>query len=230
MKELVAKKVVDEYVRSGMKLGLGSGTTSEYAVRYIGKLIKEKKLTDVIGVTTSTQTEMVCHEIGIPITTLNDPLIDGRLDIAIDGPDEVDRRLNLTKGGGGALTQEKIVDYSADLFIIIADQSKLVDELGLTFPIPLEVMQIARVPVIHALEKMNARVEVRKAVRKMGAVITDNGNIILDILFSSPIDPEKFEYVFNNIPGVVENGLFAVKKSRVFVAYDNGEVREYQGR
>lgn len=230
MKQLVAIKVVDEYVRNGMKLGLGSGTTSEYAVRYIGKLIKERKLKNIIGVTTSTQTEMVCHELGIPITTLNDPFIDGRLDLAIDGPDEVDRRLNLTKGGGGALTQEKIVDYAADEFIIIADETKLVDELGLVFPIPLEVMPIARVPVTHALEELSAQVEVRKAVRKMGAVITDNGNIILDIRFSSPIEPEKYERLFNNIPGVIENGIFAIKKARVFIAYNNGDVKEYFGR
>ncbi len=229
MKDLVARTVVDQYVRSGMKLGLGSGTTSEYAVRYIGQLLNEKKLSNIVGVTTSTQTEFVCHELGIPVTTLNDPFIDGKLDIAIDGPDEVDRRLNLTKGGGGCLTQEKIVDYSADELIIIADETKLVDELGITFPIPLEVMPLARVPVMRALEKMSAKVEVRLALKKMGAVITDNGNIILDIKFSSSIDPEKYEKIFNTIPGVIENGLFAIKKSRVFIAYKNGEVNEYKG-
>ncbi len=230
MKVLVARTVVDQYVRSGMKLGLGSGTTSEYAVRYIGQLLNEKKLSNIIGVTTSTQTEFVCHELGIPITTLNDPLIDGRLDVAIDGPDEVDRRLNLTKGGGGCLTQEKIVDYAADEFIIIADETKLVDELGILFPIPIEVMPLARVPVMHALEKMSATVEIRMALKKMGAVITDNGNIILDIKFSSPFDPVEYEKIFNTIPGVIENGLFALKKSKVFIGYKNGEVKEYNGR
>lgn len=229
MKDLVARQVVDEYVRSGMKLGLGSGTTSEYAVRYIGELYQKGLLKDIIGVTTSTQTELVCHELGIPITTLNDPAIDGCLDLAIDGPDEVDRAANLTKGGGGALTQEKIVGYAAEKFFIIADETKLVDELGLVFPIPLEVMPIARVSVARALEKMGAAVEIRMAQRKMGAVITDNGNIILDILFKSPIDPEEYEVKFNTLPGVVENGLFAVRKSKVFVAYNDGTVKEFKG-
>ena len=230
MKDLVARKVVDEFVKDGMKLGLGSGTTSEYAVRYIGELLKQGKLKNIIGVTTSTQTELVCHELGIPITTLNDPVINGRLDVAIDGPDEVDRRLNLTKGGGGALTQEKIVDYAADLFLTIADETKLVDELGLKFPIPLEVMPMARVTATRALQALGADVVIRRAERKMGAVITDNGNIILDITFKKPIEPARYENLFNTIPGVVENGIFAVKNTRVFVAYGNGEVKEYFGK
>jgi ribose 5-phosphate isomerase A len=226
MKAAVAKKVVDDFVKSGMKLGLGSGTTSEFAVRYIGQLYNEGKLKDIVGVPTSTQTELVCHELGIPITTLNDPIINGRLDLAIDGPDEVDRFLNLTKGGGGCLTQEKIVGYAADEFIIIGDETKIVDDLGLIFPIPLEVMAFARVSVSNSLKEMGAEVAVRMAQRKMGAVITDNGNIILDILFKKPIKAEEYEVTFNTLPGVVENGLFAVKKSRVFISYDDGSVRE----
>ena len=229
LKILVAKTVVDKFVKDGMKVGLGSGTTSEYAVRYIGELIKAEKLKNFIGVATSTQTELVCHELNIPITSLNDPIVGGRLDIAIDGPDEVDHRLNLTKGGGGCLTQEKIVDYAADLFITIADESKIVDEIGLKFPIPLEVMPMARVPATKALEKMGANVVVRMAQRKMGAVITDNGNIILDITFKEPIDPEKYEVLFNCIPGVIENGIFS-KGTRVFIAYRSGEVKEYFGK
>lgn len=226
MKMAVARKVVDDFVKSGMKLGLGSGTTSEYAVRYIGHLYNEGKLKNIIGVPTSTQTELVCHELGIPITSLNDPVINGRLDLAIDGPDEVDRFLNQTKGGGGCLTQEKIVGYAADEFIIIGDETKLVDDLGLKFPIPLEVMQFARVSVSNALKAMGAEVQVRMAQRKMGAVITDNGNIILDILFKNPINPAELEVTFNTLPGVVENGLFAVKKSRVFISYKDGSVQE----
>ena len=230
MKDLVGRTIVDKFIKSGMKVGLGSGTTSEYAVRYIGELLKEGKLTNIIGVTTSTQTELVCHELNIPITSLNDPVIGGKLDIAIDGPDEVDARLNLTKGGGGCLTQEKIVDYAADVFITIADETKLVDELGLKFPIPLEVMPMARVSVTKALEKLGADVNIRTAQRKMGAVITDNGNIILDITFKNPIDTEKYEDLFNSIPGVIENGIFSNKETRVFVGYQNGEVKEYFGK
>ena len=230
MKDLVGRTIVDKFIKDGMKVGLGSGTTSEYAVRYIGKLLNEGKLKNIIGVTTSTQTELVCHELNIPITSLNDPAIGGKLDVAIDGPDEIDSRLNLTKGGGGCLTQEKIVDYAADVFITIADETKIVDNLGLKFPIPLEVMPMARVSVTKALEEMGAIVNIRKAQRKMGAVITDNGNIILDITFRQPIEPEKYEDLFNRIPGVIENGLFSNKETRVFVGYQNGEVKEYFGK
>ncbi len=226
MKEAVARKVVDDFVRSGMKLGLGSGTTSEFAVRYIGQLYKEEKLKNIIGVPTSTQTELVCQELGIPITTLNSPLINGRLDLAIDGADEVDRFLNLTKGGGGCLTQEKIAAYAANEFIIIGDETKIVKELGLIFPIPIEVMQCARVAVTNSLKELGAEVNVRMANRKMGAVITDNGNIILDILFKEPINPLELEVKFNSLPGVVENGLFALKKARVFISCKDGSVRE----
>lgn len=230
MKEIVAKKIVDEFIVNGMKIGLGSGTTSEYAVRYIGELIKKGKLKNIIGVTTSTQTELVCHELGIPITTLNDPVVDGELDLAIDGPDEIDKSKNLTKGGGGALTQEKIVDYAAKEFVIIADETKLVEELGITFPIPLEVLPMARITATHELEKLSAEVKVRMAAKKMGAVITDNGNIILDILFKSPIEPEKYERSLNMIPGVLENGIFAVKKAKIFVCYKDGTVKEFNGQ
>ncbi|MGM0675125.1 MAG: ribose-5-phosphate isomerase RpiA [Spirochaetota bacterium] len=229
MKELVARHVVEEHVRDGMKLGLGSGTTSECAVRWIGKRYNEGALRDIVGVPTSTQTELVCQELGIPIRTLNDPTIDGRLDLAIDGPDEVDRRCNLTKGGGGALTREKIVDYAATSFLIIADETKLVAELGHSFAIPLEVLSMARVSVQKAVERLGGTAQLRMATRKMGAVITDNGNIILDVLFEADIEPEEYERALNNIPGVVENGLFAVKKSRVYVAYENGEVKEFFG-
>ena len=230
MKRLVAQTVVDKVIESGRKVGLGSGTTSEFAVRYIGELLKTGSLSNIIGVPTSTQTELVCHELEIPITTLNDPRIGGRLDVAIDGPDEVDGQLNLTKGGGAALTQEKIVGYASDRFVIIADETKVVEHIGLAFRIPVEVLPMARVPVTRALEALGADVQVRMAVRKMGAVITDNGNILLDIRFPEPIDAEAMETEINTIPGVLENGIFAVRKAEVWVAYQDGRVEELKAR
>ena len=224
MKRLVAKTIVEKFVRSGQTLGLGSGTTSEFAVRHIGGLLQEGKLTDILGVPTSTQTEFVCHELAIPITTLNDPRIAGRLDLAIDGPDEVDAELNVTKGGGAALTQEKIVDYAADRYILIADETKVVERIGPGFRIPVEVLPLARVPVTTALEALGAKVEVRMALRKMGPVITDNGNILLDIRFPEPIDAAALEKEINTIPGVLENGIFARRKAEVWVAYSDGRV------
>lgn len=230
MKDLVARYVVENFVKPGMKIGLGSGTTSEYAIRHVGRLLKEGVLHDIVAVPTSTQSELVCQELNIPLRTLNDPEINGELDLAIDGADEIDRRLRLTKGGGGCLTQEKIVDYAAKRFITITDETKLVSDLGLTFPIPVEVMPLARVPVTRALERLGARVTLRMAVKKMGAVITDNGNMILDMLFDRPIDPVELEVKLNTIPGVVENGIFALKETEVWVGHADGRVTRLESR
>lgn len=228
MKDLVARHVVERFVRSGMKIGLGSGTTSEYAIRHVGRLLREGKLSDIVAVATSSQAELVCQELRVPLRTLNDPEINGELDLAIDGPDQIDHALHLTKGGGGCMTQEKIVDYAAKRFLTIADETKLVPNLGLTFPIPVEVIPLARVPVTRTLERRGARVALRTALRKMGAVITDNGNMILDISFDRPIDPEEYEVFLNTIPGVVENGIFARKETEVFVAYRSGYVAQVE--
>lgn len=224
MKRLVATVVVEKCVQSGMRLGLGSGSTSEYAVRHIGHLYRTGQVRDILGVVTSTQTELVCHELGLPITSLNDPRIGGHLDLAIDGPDQIDWEGNLVKGGGGALTQEKIVGYAADEFIIVADETKVVDRLGASFPVPLEVMPMARVSAARAVERMGGQASVRMAQKKVGAVITDNGNIILDVTFDDPIDPREYEYSLNMIPGVVENGLFTRPPFKVYVAFADGTV------
>ncbi len=201
IKKEVGFAAAEEYVKSGMKIGLGTGTTAIWCARRVGELLKQGKISHILAVPTSTQTELECQQLGIPLRSLNDPDINGELDLAIDGADEVDANLCLTKGGGGALLIEKIVAYAAKRFIVVIDSSKLVSHLGITFPIPIEVLRPARVPVIKACEALGARPEVRIAVKKMGPVITDNGNLLLDLSFSKPFDPKQMEKELSLILG-----------------------------
>ena len=212
-------------VESGMKVGMGTGSTAVWAIRGVGERLASGEIHDVVAVATSSQSEMECQKLGIPLRSMNDPEINGRLDLTIDGADEVDRDRNLTKGGGGALLLEKIAAYSSDAMIVVVDDSKLVENLGLVFPIPLEVLPLARVPVMRAIEGIGGQPEVRMAERKMGAVITDNGNIIVDVRFSEPIDPVEMEARLSRIPGVLGNGLFTQIEPTVIVGSDDGTTR-----
>jgi ribose 5-phosphate isomerase A len=224
IKKEVGFAAAEEYVKSGMKIGLGTGTTAIWCARRVGELLKQGKITNILAVPTSTQTELECQQLGIPLRTLNDPDIGGELDLAIDGADEVDSNLCLTKGGGGALLIEKIVAYAARRFIVVIDSSKLVPHLGITFPIPIEVLRLGRVPVTKACEALGAKPEVRMAVKKMGPVITDNGNILLDLTFSKPFDPKEMEKALFLIPGVLGNGIFARVRPIVLVGHPNGKI------
>lgn len=225
VKEKLARRAVDENVKSGMKIGLGTGSTAIYAIRYLGELLTAGTLRGILTVPTSSQTEFECHALGIPLCSLNDPVVNGELDVTIDGADEIDAQFRLTKGGGGALLIEKVVAHASRSVVIIAHESKVVEHLGITYPIPLEVHRVARVPVTRALERLGARVEVRMAVKKMGPVITDNGNIVLDILFDAPRDVKELETELNSIPGILENGLFTRFAPVVYIGYDDGTVK-----
>lgn len=216
IKEMAARKAVDTLVKSGMKLGLGSGSTAILAVSYIGALFKEGKLKNIITVSTSFQTTMECEKWGIPVYSLNSGEINGSLDLAIDGADEIDPKNRLVKGGGGALLLEKIVAYASSYYAIVADETKLVVNLGVKFPVPLEVIPEARVCVKTTLEKLGAEVTIREAVRKAGPVITDHGNLLLDVRFREPVDPSLMEAELNRLPGVVENGFFTGPSGRPF--------------
>jgi ribose 5-phosphate isomerase A len=204
MKQEVGKAAANR-VQSNSIVGLGTGSTTAFALEYIGDRLKKGELTNVVGVPTSFQAEVLAREYGIPLTTLD--AID-HIDIAIDGADEVDPQKNLIKGGGAAHTREKIVDALANSFIVVVDSGKLVDKLGSTFLLPVEVIPMARTPVMRALEKLGGQPTLRMGVKKAGPVVTDQGNLVIDVKFPAIDNPAELEKTINNIPGVLENGLF----------------------
>jgi ribose 5-phosphate isomerase A len=225
LKQLAGIAVVDAMVKSSMKLGLGTGSTAIHAVRRVGELLANGTLRDISAFVTSFQTEIECEKLGIPFYSLNSRELSSGLDLTIDGADEVDPKSRLIKGGGGAMLIEKLAAYSSSSFAIIVDESKIVDNLALAFPVPVEVIPEARVQVSKALEKFGANVMLREALRKAGPVITEHGNLILDIRFSSPVDPVQLETEINKIPGVVENGFFTGKHPVVYIAHSDGSIK-----
>ena len=224
LKEAAGKAAVDGMVKSGMKLGLGTGSTAIHAVRRVGELLSRGELRDIAAFATSFQTEIECEKLKIPFYSLNSRELSSGLDLTIDGADEVDPQNRLVKGGGGALLVEKLAAYASSSYAIIVDESKLAEHLGMGFPVPVEVVPAARAQVSRALDKLGASVNLREALRKAGPVITEHGNIILDIRFGSSIDPSVMETELNKIPGVVENGFFTGKLPVVFIARSAGTV------
>ncbi|AFY99804.1 ribose-5-phosphate isomerase RpiA [Calothrix sp. PCC 6303] len=204
MKQEVGKAAA-ALVKSGTIVGLGTGSTTAYAIEYIGERLKSGEIKDIVGVPTSFQAEVLAKQYGIPLTTLD--AID-HIDIAIDGADEVDPQKNLIKGGGAAHTREKVVDYLANQFVVVVDAGKMVDKLGSTFAVPVEVIPMAITPVMNAIAKMGGKAELRMGIRKAGPVITDQGNMVVDVRFDDIPDPVNLEKTLNNIPGVLENGIF----------------------
>jgi ribose 5-phosphate isomerase A len=195
-------------VESGMRVGLGTGSTAVHAVRAIAERTRRGTLRDLALVPTSTQTQTDCWELGLNLVTLNDPVVAGRLDLTIDGADEVDPAWDLIKGGGGALLNEKVVAAVSSRYAIVVDESKLVPRLGSRCPVPVEVVPLALAPVRAALQQRGFRTAVRIAVRKQGPVITDHGNLIIDAWPPAEFDAVRSEADLAAIPGVVENGLF----------------------
>ena len=228
-KILAAKTAVDTMIDkgkifSGMKIGLGTGSTAIPAVRRLAERIKDGTLSGVKAVVTSFQTQNECLSLGIPVFSLNDKAIGGRLDLTIDGADEVDQNSDLIKGGGAALLREKIVAYNSDDFVIVADESKSVESEGTGFPLPVEIIGEAMQSVKNALSKLGAECTLREGVKKCGPVITDNGNWILDCKWKNPVSPLVMEDEINAIPGVVENGFFTKLHPIVFIAHADGSV------
>ncbi|MBF2049390.1 MAG: ribose-5-phosphate isomerase RpiA [Leptolyngbya sp. IPPAS B-1204] len=220
MKQEVGRAAANR-VQSGSIVGLGTGSTTAFAIQFLGERLQSGELKDIKGIPTSFQASVLAKQYGIPLTTLDE--ID-KIDIAIDGADEVDPNKNLIKGGGAAHTREKIVDSLADLFIVVVDSSKLVERLGSTFPLPLEVLPVAISPVTKAVEKLGGTPELRMAVKKDGPVITDQGNMIIDVKFDAIDNPAEMEKTLNNIPGVLDNGLFVNVADIILV----GEVKDGQ--
>ncbi len=220
MKQEVGKAAA-ALVQSDTIVGLGTGSTTAYAIEYLGNRLKSGEIQNIKGIPTSFQAEVLAKQYGIPLTTLD--AVD-HIDIAIDGADEVDPQKNLIKGGGAAHTREKIVDSLADQFIVVVDSNKLVDKLGSTFLVPVEVIPMAIAPVMRAIEKLGGKPELRMGIKKAGPVITDQGNMVVDVKFNSIDNPAELEKTLNNIPGVLENGLFVGVTDLVLI----GEVKDGQ--
>ena len=193
-----------KHVEDGHVLGLGSGSTATYAIKEIGRRIKEESLR-VLGVPTSYQSFLLAVEQGIPVTTLDEH---PQLDLDIDGADQIDRELNLIKGGGGALTREKIVASAAKELIIVADETKLADNLGKNQCLPVEVLQFALPIVSSRMEAICGKPFLREKKDGSGPYVTDNGNFILDVDFGAIGRPADLESRLRAVPGVVETGLF----------------------
>jgi ribose 5-phosphate isomerase A len=209
-------------VQDGAIVALGTGSTAAFVIEELGRRSREEGLA-IKGIPTSYQAAMLARKYGIPLTTLDD--VD-HIDIAIDGADEVDPQKNLIKGGGAAHTREKVIDSLAKVFVVVVDQSKLVQHLGETFPVPVEVIPLAITPVLRRLEAMGGEPVVRMGIKKDGPVITDQGNLVVDVGFKAIPDPAALEAALNNIPGVLENGIFTGVADIILVgSAEDGSVR-----
>jgi len=222
MKQAVALAAVDQ-IENGMILGLGSGSTAALMIEALAMKIKSGEIKDVVGVTTSFQGEVLASELGIPLKSLSS--VSG-IDLAIDGADEVDPKFQLIKGGGACHVQEKLVAALAKKFIVVVDSTKLVKKLNLDFKLPVEVLPSAWKQVQKTLQDLGGKGNLRMAQKKAGPIVTDQGNLILDLSFRNGIDqPDLLESQINNIPGVLENGLFVNLTDQVLVGkVENDEV------
>ena len=221
MKQAVAEAAVEQF-RDGMVVGLGSGSTAALMIKGLGQRLASGQLKNIVGVTTSFQGEVLAAELGIPLRSLN--AVD-RIDLAIDGADEVDPAFQLIKGGGACHVQEKLVAARAERFVVVVDSTKLVDRLNLGFLLPVEVLPGAWRQIQQQLSAMGGTAELRMANRKAGPIVTDQGNLVLDVRFEGGIaDPVDLERSVNNIPGVLENGLFVNLVDEVLVGEVNNGV------
>jgi ribose 5-phosphate isomerase A len=194
-----------KHIENGMIVGLGSGTTVSFALKYIGELIAADELYDIYGVPTSIQTTFEAIKAKIPLTTLDEH---PQLDLGIDGADQLDVKLNAIKGGGGAMMREKIVASACKEYILIADESKLTDVLGTNKVVPIEIHPFGVTPALKLVEKLGAKVSLRQSSGKLGPLVTDNGNYIIDADFGPIQDPWWLNRELHAIPGIIETGMF----------------------
>jgi len=220
----VAARRAADLVEDGMRVGLGTGSTAVWLVRRLGERVRDEGLR-FQGVPTSTRTAQLAREVGIEVISLDQA---GWLDLTIDGADEFDGELNLIKGGGGAHLQEKIVATASDQMVVIADAGKEVETLG-AFPLPVEVIpfgwQTTRTLIEEALDTMDV-LGTDAALRMNGQApfVTDEGNHILDLHLQRIGDARRLALVLNQVPGVVENGLFIDICDKVVVGHGDGRV------
>ena len=214
--KLAAAKRSMEFIESGMRLGIGSGTTVRYVVELLGERVRQGL--KIVGVPTSNATAELAAHHGIELTTFEEIQ---ELDLAIDGADEIGPGLSLIKGGGGALLHEKIVASAARQFIIVVGEGKLVDQLG-RFPLPVEVVPFAAELVRNHLAELGGKPELRPGSEAGSPYLTDEGNWILDCHFGTIAEPHELAAELRSIVGVVEHGLFLDMATRAVVADAEG--------
>lgn len=220
MKKAVAVKAVDEYVKDGMTVGLGTGSTAYHAINRIGELVNDNGY-DLRFVATSVRSEEQARGLGLEVLDVNDV---ERVDLTIDGADEVDPSMQLIKGLGGALIREKIIAAASVAEVIIVDETKLVDKLGTKAPLPVEVLRFGHRKTKYALELQGCTATLRLG-EDGDPFVTDNGNYIYDCRFPEGIDnPFFLETRINVIPGTVDNGLFLNTATTVLVSHPDGTI------
>jgi ribose 5-phosphate isomerase A len=208
------------YVKSGMVVGLGTGSTAVHAVREIGQMLADGRLRDVVGIPTSEATRREAERAGIPLTSFDQHPV---IDLTIDGADEIAPNLNLIKGLGAALLREKIVAAASRQMIVVSDQRKIVEKLGTRAPVPVEVIPFARQPVAAYLASLGARPILRLDEQTSQPIMTDEGNILLDCWFDGGLDdPAAMGQAIRAQPGVVEHGLFFNLATMAIVAAPEG--------
>lgn len=217
LKKLAAEKAV-ESIKSEMIVGLGTGSTAYFAIKKIGELLASGELKDVLGIPTSVSTANIAREFNIPLTTLDKH---PHIDVTIDGADEVDTKLNLIKGGGGALLREKVIAQATKKQIIVVDETKISDNLGEKWAVPVEVLKMATVTENLFLKSIGAETKPR-IDEKDHLVTTDEGNLIIDANFGKIKDPQKLAQLLENRAGIVEHGLFIGLTDEVIVASSDG--------
>ncbi|REE89033.1 ribose-5-phosphate isomerase [Paenibacillus taihuensis] len=218
MAKRAASEKAAQYVRDGMVVGLGTGSTAYWAIQKLGEMTKNGL--QIKAVATSNQSEALAKELQIPLIAFTD--IDG-IDVTIDGADEVDDEWNLIKGGGGALLREKIIASASKELIVVADEGKKVEQLG-KFHLPVEIVQFGYELTLRKLASYGCIPHLRMSGEKR--FITDNGNFIVDCEFGRIEQPSELHVALNMIPGVVENGLFIHLATKVIVGFGDGSVRE----
>jgi ribose 5-phosphate isomerase A len=212
---MAAREAV-KYIEDGMVVGLGSGSTASVAIKLIGDKIKEEGI-EIVGVPTSKTSDLLGRAVGIKIVDLDDhPTVD----ITIDGADEIDPHLNLVKGLGGALVREKIVAAASVVELIVADESKLVDHICQKAPLPVEIVKYSFMTTMRRLGTLGCSPVLR--MKADAPFVTDNGNFIADCRFEKIDDPRSMEATINNLPGVVDNGLFVGMASKALVGAKDG--------
>ncbi len=221
-KKNAAFKAVEENVKKDMILGIGSGSTVVYAVKAIAEINQRNNL-NLKCIPTSFQSHQLIVENGLTLVSLDQY---PEIDLDIDGADEIDKSLNLIKGGGGCLVQEKIIASSSKKLVIVVDYSKKSDYLGEKWKkgVPIEIIPLAYIPIMKRLEKLGGTPILRMAQAKAGPVVSDNGNFIIDVDFGKIENPMELNLKLLQIPGVVDTGLFISMASKVYIGQKDGKV------